>query len=513
MSERQSVFLTGATGFLGQYLLCDLLRGGHSVAVLVRDLPPKRAAERVDEILAGWSERLERSLPKPVVLAGELGLEHLGLPVADRRWLGRSCRVVLHSAANLSFRKTATGEPWRTNVEGTASLLACTQQVGLKQWHQVSTAFVCGLRRGTIYEEDLDWGQSFHNSYEESKFHAEQLVRSARGLQATVYRPTVIVGDSRTGYTTSFIGFYRFLELAVRLAEATGSPDGAPRHFPLRVPMSGEEPWALVPVDWVSQAIVELIAQPRCHGRTFHLTSQAPVLARLIRDVGTEEVNLQGVEFAPLQEGEPLTRVEQLFLEGIQEYAGYLAGNPHFDCANTKAALPNLPPPVMDAPLLRRLIRFALGQRWGRRIAPRPSHRSSSEESGRVEYIEKTFPRLARQSRLFRQATLTVTVALDLRGPGGGQWSCKWRQGELVSLSRGLEEQAETIYHTDTTTFDAVIAGRQTPQEAFFERRITITGNLETGLKLAVLFGQLLGEPSEPPSHRKEVMDSTVYPR
>jgi hypothetical protein len=126
-----------------------------------------------------------------------------------------------------------------------------------------------------------------------------------------------------------------------------------------------------------------------------------------------------------------------------------------------------------------------------------------------AEYIEQVFPRQARRSRLAREAGLDLTVCIDLRGSGGGQWSCKWRKGEFLYTRAGFDDGAAVIYHTDTATFQAVVGGLQTPQEAFFEQRIAITGDLETGLKLAVLFGQFLAENPVAQSHPVEVMDGT----
>ncbi len=511
MAERRSFLLTGATGLLGQYLLQDLLLKEYPVAVLVRDSRQGLAKERIARIVAFWSERLQRKLPTPVILNGDLGEVELGLTVADRRWLGQHCRGVIHSAANLSFRETSEAEPWRTNVAGTESLLTLCQQIGLSEWHQVSTAFVCGRRDGLITEDLLHGNPSFHNPYEESKFQAEQLVRRTPGIQATIYRPAVIVGDSRTGHTSSFNGLYRFLELAVRLASGNAAPGQA--RLPLRLPLSGDEVWNLVCVDWVSRAIVKLLARPQWHGHNFHLVSRSPVSTRMLRDLGAAVLDLSGVEFVGSDGVEHATRLEQLFLDGIRDYWPYLGGNPVFSYTNTRAALPDLPPPSVDRPVLERLFRFAVENRWGR--GPRQTAELPTPApvpSRCAEYIEQIFPRQARRSRLGREAGLDLTICIDLRGPGGGQWSCKWKQGELVYARRGLEVDAAVTYHTDTATFHAIVSCLQTPQEAFFEQRIAITGDLETALKLAVLFGQFLAENSPTQPHRMEVMDSTPYP-
>jgi thioester reductase-like protein len=505
MSQQRAVFLTGATGLLGRWLLHDLLAQGHPVAVLVRDAEQGPAAERIAALVDSWSAEQQRTLPTPLVLAGELGPDGPALSAAERSWFGRHRPAVVHAAANLSFRETADGEPWRTNVVGTESLLLLCQDLGISEWHQVSTAFVCGRRAGLIPEEGIDDRPSFHNPYEESKFQAEQLLRRTADLRTTVYRPSLIVGDSRTGQTTTFNGLYRFLELGTRLA--AGAVD-----LPLRLPLRGDEPWDLVPVDWVSQAIVELIGRPRWHGHTFHLVSRSPVSSRLVRDVAAEVLKIGGVEFAGPGGVENHTRLEQLFSDGIQEYWPYLGGAPQFVSENTRAALPELPPPCVDRSMLERLIRFAAASRWGRGPRQVAAARSSAEAPWNCgQYIEQIFPNQARRSRLAREAGLDLTVGIDLRGPGGGQWSCKWRQGELVYAKSGLEKDATVTYHTDTATFDAVVRGRQTPQEAFFEQRISITGDLETALKLAVLFGQFLAETRMAAPHRTEVVDSRSF--
>jgi thioester reductase-like protein len=365
MAVRRAVLLTGATGLLGRYLLRDLLAEGCPVAVLARDAVQGQAAERVRALVAFWSECLRRPLPSPHVLAGELGRDGLGLTATDRRWLGENCRAVIHAAASLSFRESLDGEPWRTNVEGTASLLTLCREAGLSEWHHVSTAFVCGRRGGLIAEDDVAISPSFYNPYEESKYQAEQLVRRTPGLRATIYRPAVVVGDSRTGFTSSFTGLYRFLELCVRLVRLhAGASNGS---LPLRLPLSGDETWNLVPVDWVARAIVEVFRRPTWHGRTFHLVSQAPLSTRLVRDVGAEVLKISGVEFGGRNGVTHPTGLEQMFLDGIRQYWPYLHGNPVFSCANTTAALPDLPPPPVDRPMLERFIRFATAKHWGRR--------------------------------------------------------------------------------------------------------------------------------------------------
>src|SRR5471030_813301 len=113
MPVRRVVLLTGATGFLGHYLLRDLLLSGQRVAVLARNSRHDQAENRIKALLNVWGESLGRTLPCPVILHGDLSHKDLGLSPADRQWLGRRCDAVLHAAANLSFRSTPDGEPWK----------------------------------------------------------------------------------------------------------------------------------------------------------------------------------------------------------------------------------------------------------------------------------------------------------------------------------------------------------------------------------------------------------------
>ena len=318
----------------------------------------------------------------------------------------------------------------------------------------------------------------------------------------------MIVGDSGTGYTSSYHGIYRFMDLALRLSKPIQEPDGTTgirRLLELRLPFTGDEPRNLVPVDWVARAIVQLVSHPETHGRTYHLVSPNPTSSRLIQAVAASVLHLEGVRFAGSESIADRSPLERLFFDHLTEYAPYHRGDPSFDCRHLSAALPNLPAPRVDRDLLRRLVSFAVADRWGR--GQRATVHSAASES-RLDcrrYIEESFPKAARQSSLARSIGLEAVVGLDVRGPAGGQWTLTWIGGELIDVRRGLSENADAIYRLDATTFDRVIRGKQTPQQAFFAQRIEIEGNVEKGLKLAVLLEHFLAEaPVESPVSQEE---------
>jgi thioester reductase-like protein len=497
MRDLGHVLLTGATGFLGRYLLHELHASGHRVAVLVRASRKQPAHERIAAVLS----QVPGSIPAPVILEGDLSKAGLGLAVEQRRWIATHCRAVIHAAARTALLGSVDGEPWRSNVEGTQHLLDLCQQLGLVEFHHVSTAFVCGDRTGKVREDELDCGQEFHNAYERSKFEAERHVQQAKHLQATIYRPSVIVGDSRTGFTSVYQGFYRLMELADKLAVAA---DGR-RTFPLRLPLTGEEPRNLVPVDWVAQAMVQIVNRPQRHGRTYHLVAREPVRAAELKEIAVELLGIDGVRWAGTGPLEAPTALEEMFLDHIREYWPYFRADPTFDCRQTVAALPDLPPPRLDRALLARLIQFGIADRWGR------AGRVQSSQRDRVDvahYMECFFPASARQSAL-AALPLDTIIALDIRGPLGGQWSCEWRDGDLIGVSRGLRSNVELTYCMDVATFAAVVRGKQSPQEAFFARQIEVSGDVEQALKLAMLFGHFVKQfPYRPLLYRERVNDA-----
>jgi nucleoside-diphosphate-sugar epimerase len=148
----------------------------------------------------------------------------------------------------------------------------------LERHHYVSTAFVAGLRSGLVLEDELAAGQQFKNHYESTKFAAEVLVRASMAeIPTTIYRPAIVVGDSRTGETQKFDGPYYLL----RTISAIKGP--------LPQIGRGDAPFNVVPVDFVVDAIAAGARDPEADGHTLHLVDPEPVSsAELLRLLAAE---------------------------------------------------------------------------------------------------------------------------------------------------------------------------------------------------------------------------------
>src|SRR6185312_13282356 len=171
---------------------------------------------------------------------------------------------VIHCAATVRF-DLPLDLARRDNTEGTRNVLDVTR--GLKTLHRldyIGTAYVAGGREGLIGEDELDMGQRFSNSYERTKMEAETLVRAfAKDHPASIHRPSIVVGDSKTGETSSFTGMYHTIVL-FKQAYSKG--------LKVIFPADPRTKVDIVPVDYVVDALFGLMATEKSLGHGHHLT-------------------------------------------------------------------------------------------------------------------------------------------------------------------------------------------------------------------------------------------------
>jgi nucleoside-diphosphate-sugar epimerase len=173
---------------------------------------------------------------------------------------------------------------WNINVEGTRRILdLCESMARLKRLVYFSTCYVSGLRTGLILEDDLDLGQGFKNHYESTKFEAEALVRKRRDrIPAIIIRPSVVIGDSKTGETDKYDGPYFLIRFLADLESRGVSKlfKGVP--FPSLGP--GRAFFNLVPIDYLVDATWHIVQKPEALGRTFAVCDPDPLTTREFYD-------------------------------------------------------------------------------------------------------------------------------------------------------------------------------------------------------------------------------------
>jgi thioester reductase-like protein len=254
---RPPVFLTGATGFLGMEVLARLLeQGDREVIALVRARDDVAARERIDAVLAQlWRD------PAPYrdrvrAVAGDVTSDGLGISSAVRTSLAEDVGAILHCAASISF-DMPLDEARAINVEGTREVIGfareCKALGRLERFVHVSTAYVSGKFEGTFRERQLDAGQEFRNTYEQTKWEAEHVVNDASDLDPVIARPSIVMGESGSGWTPAFNVLYWPIRAFSRGLFA-------------EVPARPEALVDVVPVDYVADALVHLLEDSSASG-------------------------------------------------------------------------------------------------------------------------------------------------------------------------------------------------------------------------------------------------------
>jgi len=342
MSERKNVFITGATGFLGSHLAARLLEDGRKLIALARGSKTASPKARVEDVLREVGVSRFENLN---VVEGDISQPGLGLNEAAVQHIISAVDEVWHCAASLSFEQEDRDEIFRMNVDGTRYLIDIVKQTRTRRLQHVSTAYVAG-NRSDATESEVHAGQTFRNAYEESKCRAELLIADEHGkgsILATVYRPSIVIGDSKTGRVTHFHGVYAFIRALWAALERLRrrTPDVEFVHLPLRVLGVETQTLNFVPIDYVVDGMVAISQRPDSLGGTYHLTNPVPTenrvwlsnICRLLRVEGIQLVDAKS--FAET----PMTRLEGLFQKQMAFYYQYLQGEPRFDCRRTLEAL------------------------------------------------------------------------------------------------------------------------------------------------------------------------------
>jgi NAD(P)-dependent dehydrogenase (short-subunit alcohol dehydrogenase family) len=253
-----SYFVTGATGFIGRRLVERLLARDGDIHVLVRE----GSAEKLDELIArlGGAGRIH-------AVAGDVREPLLGVQDSVRDSLRGEIDHFFHLAAIYDMTAGATQNAL-LNVRGTSNAIELANDLRAGVFQHASSIAVAGSYEGFFTEDMFDEGQLLPSPYHETKFESEKLVRTRVAGAWRVYRPAIVVGDSRTGEMDKIDGPYYFFKLLQKARQAL------PPWFPL---IGLEVGWTnIVPVDWVAAAMDHIAHEPGLDGRAFHLVNPRP---------------------------------------------------------------------------------------------------------------------------------------------------------------------------------------------------------------------------------------------
>lgn len=493
-SESRPFLVTGAAGFLGSHLTFGLLERGVPVVALARADGERSALERLEAAAGLLDWRGEWPPRELTVVETDLDEPWLGLGPVEATTLLRRCREVIHAAARVDFSESQREEIFRTNAWSLAAWLPLLRRTRTP-FNLVSTAYAAGRGVAVAREEPVH-DPRCRNPYEASKVAAERWVfedLAPMGVPWRIFRPSIVVGEAATGRATRFSTVYVLWELLDGLRRSVLDPEDGddPSPVPLRIACDPRASLALVPVDYVVDAVRAILLRPGTVGGIYHLTPEAPpTLDRLGRWMASAFAPLVPEAASPESfRTHPADGRERLLARGLGVYEPYLHCRTRFDTYHVRRALhgTGVRVPTVDETVWDRCVAYARQVEWGRSL-----HRSRSNADGGSRAVREEAEiffdvHLAAWlgDRLLPEASSsTSTFEVALTDLPGFVRSVEVRDGRLVRVA-GARSDAACRYELDSRTFRRIASGRLDPREAFFTRQTEIRGDVEAGLAVA----------------------------
>src|SRR5438270_3599338 len=252
-------FVTGATGFIGRFLVANLLKRGKPVYVLVR----KSSQKKLAELRSHWGA----TDAQVVAIIGDLAKKNLGITEGDAKRLAGKIDHFFHLAAIYDLKASAEAQQ-QANVDGTRNAVQFGKTIAAGCFHHVSSIAAAGLYDGVFREDMFEEAEDLDHPYFKTKHDAEAIVRRECKRPYRIYRPGFVVGDSKTGYIDKIDGPYYFFKAIQKMREL----------LPPWMPTIGIEGGRIniVPVDFVADALDHLAHKKGLDGKCFHLTDPEP---------------------------------------------------------------------------------------------------------------------------------------------------------------------------------------------------------------------------------------------
>ena len=382
MISGSTFFVTGATGFLGGFITAELIRRKARVTAGVR--PGRRSSpqQRIQRLMDYFDLEPEDSLN---VVEADLTLPNMGLSGVKADLLRNEMQHVFHCAGDTSFSSRHAERLHRVNVQGLENVFRTLGE--FRSFHYMSTAYACGKKEG-VCREEMDANTLFHNEYERSKYLAERKLKELCeefGTELTIYRPSIVYGDSETGRSLGFTALYNPVRILVfirntcrrdilksdgrRSAELGVTMDGDGRFaFPLEILDEGGG-MNLIPVDHLVRSVFAIM-ESGGNGIYNIVNGMNDPLEKLVRLI-ENMFEIEGIRTVHEKKASGRNPLQSLVDRYMEPYLPYMSDGRVFDDSRAAPLLEKagISCPDLTQDIFQRCMSYAVEKEWGAGLA------------------------------------------------------------------------------------------------------------------------------------------------
>lgn len=379
------IVLTGATGFLGAFLMEVLLKQGNHVTVLGRASNGISLAERLSKLCRWFGIEPGNRL---VSIETDFSKNLLGLDAETYSFLCTNAGKLIHCASDTSFSERNRARVIKTNVNNTSVLLKFAADSNIEKLYYISSAYASGVTEGICMETPVT-NINFTNVYEESKAMAENIIlRTCEniGVPYVVLRPSIVLGHSKSGISLKFNTLYYavkslliirdifikdIIEQGGRRSKKWGFSldNNGVLHMTLNIRLPHKGFVNLIPVDYFVDASLSIIKNSGAKG-IYHLTNDNSSEIITLVDFTEKFLNIRGIRLVldPLSRKLEQNPAEELFEKFISQYCPYLSDTRIFDRSRTNEIIQGFSVPPFTYDAFRRCMEFAMENNWGKKL-------------------------------------------------------------------------------------------------------------------------------------------------
>ena len=387
--KRDVVFLiTGATGFIGSHTAIELLKRGYRVIMFSRPTKETSARERIEAMFKWFGLNTDEFGANLEIVEGLLDEPDLGINKETYSYLSNTVDEIIHCAANTSFSEKNRRELETVNIEILDNLsdLITSEKSRCYFFHHISTVYVAGKQKN-IFRETISETPEFNNVYEETKYHGERFVYEVfpkKGIRVSIYRSSIVYGDSETGRSSLFNAVYYPVKMALFLkntyrndilkrggkkAKQMGvrMDDDGGIFLPIRMEKKIGGAINLIPINYYTNALITILEHSADPG-IFHIINSSETTLDDLTNFFSETFNIRGFRSVSGEEliQEPLNALEIIFNEYLKMYGPYIRDTRRFDNSRSEKILSgkDIKCPEFDLDVFSRCMNYAISINW-----------------------------------------------------------------------------------------------------------------------------------------------------